>query len=145
MVTVASLIVGVIISLVIGVGLPAAAIFLTPNAIPSVIEIFTDAGWTRFLDYFIRGENWDRWLIIACAVLALLFFITGFFGSFIRRHPALAFLSLFGLAIFFFGAFFYAAWPNPEEFALWHRVLFYIQFCYMPFSLLGLASRGFQH
>lgn len=113
--------------LVLSVALPLIAFLAAGQGFGGIAAAFTPEGWQRAMDYIFHGTYWDRWYIIAAIGLFVVLWVIAFLALFYKHRVGLAFLSFIGLALALVVAYIYAAWPNPEEFATWHRVLIYIQ------------------
>lgn len=113
--------------LVLAIILPLIAFLTAGNGFDGIAGAFGPGSWERATAYLFQGSYWDRWFVIGAIGLFVLLWIISFLVLIYKHQVAKAFLSLVGLAIGLVVAYIYIAWQNHEDFALWQRILIYIQ------------------
>ena len=122
--------------------LPAIAFFTTGQGWAPIGAAFSGDGWNRAISYITGGGNWDRWLCLVVLILSVLLWILTLVVLSYRGHPGRALFSIFGLVAHILVVYIYLAWPNPEVFQMWQRIMLYVAFVLYPLSqLFNLGSK----
>ena len=74
-------------------------------------------------DYFSNKASWKNWVSLIITILLILWFFGGFFIALKKRKVVAAFSALILFVIYIFAVYVYYAWPHPELFEKWHRIL----------------------
>ena len=135
-------IIGLALGVLLDLILPAISFFSTGLGWSPIGAAFSGEGWNRAINYVTQGTNWDRWLCVAVLGVSILLWLISFVILLYRGKPGRAFLSIIGVAIHAVVVYIYMAWPNPEVFVLWQRILLYVSFILFPLSQLWNLVSG---
>lgn len=129
-------IVAFVLVLALDLLLPGIAFFTTGQGWAPIGEAFTAAGWDRAFAYITSGTNWDRWLVIISTSVMVILWVVLVLIQLTKGRIGQAIAPIVGVSLNLVVTYIYLAWPNPEVFQMWQRILLYVTFCFTPFSLL---------